>query len=147
MFRKNNELSRIGKPQSVNSIDKFKKISKSGIINLDNNDELKAYIEDNYKVSIRGFDKISLDENKIIFSGIDDMLKKYPDIENSLSTVFYDEKIKENGLLRGANIHIGRTWVNYKTITHELSYVMDKQRSADSNFYYSKNVLFKAKKN
>lgn len=113
---------------------------------MNNSEEIKAYIEDNYQVSIRGFDKVSLDENKIIFSGIDDMLKKYPEIEDSLSTVFYDEKFKDDGLLRGANIHMGKNGLNYETITHELSHVLDKQRSAGSNFDYSKSILMEARK-
>lgn len=136
-----NNLNRIGKIQSVNTLDKLEKISKSIIINMSDIDEIHKYISETYNIDIINFDSLDLDKNKIIFSGIDDIIKKYPDIKNSISFVIFDRNIKQDGLLRDLNIHIGNTGFNYETIAHELSHVIDKERSSENSLDYSTNIL------
>ena len=108
--------------------------------------DIQNYVKENYDISIQGFENLSLDKNKIIFSGLDDMLRSYPDVKNSLAGVIFDEGIKHDGLLRGFDIHIGKSGLNYETIIHELSHVMDKERSSSLEFDYSEKVLKKARK-
>ena len=83
--RENNELNRIGKQHSVDSLKKLKEISKSSIINMNTIKDIQNYVKENYDISIQGFENLSLDKNKIIFSGLDDMLRSYPDVKNSLA--------------------------------------------------------------
>lgn len=144
--RENNELNRIGKQHSVDSLKKLKEISKSSIINMNTIKDIQNYVKENYDISIQGFENLSLDKNKIIFSGLDDMLRSYPDVKNSLAGVIFDEGIKHDGLLRGFDIHIGKSGLNYETIIHELSHVMDKERSSSLEFDYSEKVLKEARK-
>ena len=65
---------------------------------------LRCYIKENYDISIQGFENLSLDKNKIIFSGLDDMLRSYPDVKNSLAGVIFDEGIKHDGQIGRAHV-------------------------------------------
>lgn len=141
----NTNLNRIGKNQSVNKIEKLNKVSKSSIINMNNIDEIKKYVSENYSINVVNFDNLDLDKSKIILSGLDDTILQYPDIKNSLNSIIFDKGIKQDGILRGFNIHIGETGLNYETITHELAHVIDKERSSADVLDYSQGVLKKAR--
>lgn len=142
----NANLNRIGKNHSINSIEKLNKISKSSIINMKNTDAIKKYIKENYSIDIVNFDSLDLEKSKIIFSGLDDVIKKYPDVKNSLNSVIFDEGITQDGILRGLNIHIGENGLNYETISHELAHVMDKERSSGNVLDYSQGILKKTRR-
>lgn len=145
--RKNHiNFNRIGKNQSVDNIEKLNAISKSDIISMNSLDEIKEYIKKNHEVTLIQFDVLPLEKTKIICSGLDDVLKKYPDSKNSLRSIIFDKNIKQDGLLRGLDVHIGNSGLNYETIAHELAHVIDKERSTFGTFDYSGKVLKEARK-
>lgn len=61
----NKLLNRIGDADTINTLEKLTNISKSGIINLNNIDEISDYFKSNFGIDVAGFDKVSIEMLKL----------------------------------------------------------------------------------
>lgn len=140
------KLSRISKANSINTLEKLGKISKSDIINMKDFTDIQTYLSETYNVKVTNFGKQSLEVQKVVLSAVDDMLTRFPEISETFREIVYNHRRKVAGVTSGHVVTLGKRGLNYETVVHELTHELDRARGGDS-LSYSSEVVTKAIKN
>lgn len=92
-----------------------------------------------------GFDKVSTENLKVLLSGFDDMIQKFPEIKDEIYIISYNPKKKVCGVISSKTVEISKKGLNYETAIHESAHAVDFARSFETE--YSDKIVEQARKN
>lgn len=144
--RELNRHNRISGSSSINTLEKLRTVSESGIINTNSISEIHLYLKEKYGLEALNFEKIGIEPQKIIFSAVDDMITQFPEIADIVKEIKYDSKLRLYGVTSKGFTRISKKGLNYETVIHELAHNLDIARGGDG-LEYSKDIVARAAKN
>lgn len=134
--------------RSFNSIEDLRSISDSAILNMTTQEEIDEYFKTTYNIELEGFTSKNVENNKFSLTGLDDMLKEFPEILQNLKKIVYVPNFKYLGEWSDKGIvkisHKGLT--DYGTGVHEAAHSLEHVRTG-FGMSYAQNVVNQAAKN
>lgn len=151
------------KSSGYNTVEDLKKVSQSSILNMQSFEEIENYFFNEYGIRIIGFpgqnqeepDKMSeefkknLEKMKITFSGVDDVINKFPETKHGIISITYKSRIRDFGRIDSVGrMEIGKLGLgDYGTGVHEAIHGLDFILSDYGTHSFSESIVSKALSN
>lgn len=134
--------------RSFSTIEDLRAVSNSSIINMSSLEEIVEYFKNQHNLDVTGFPSSRLEDMKMSFSGLDDMMTRYPEIKDNIHTVEYNPGMAALGKwFSDGTIKISSKGLkDYGTGIHEAAHALDYVRTGFGSSY-SESVTNQAVKN
>ena len=144
----NNYEKRYQRAKTVRNQETLETLSQSPIVKFDTTEDIVSYFKNEHGIPVENFPEIKGVKVKAPLAGIDDMLKRFPELKRIIKKISFDETISYMGEWDTiGNIKIGKSGLSdYGTGIHEPAHALDTLRSKPG-FSYSESVIKRAKKN
>ena len=136
---------RLGKISSETASEEWKKLTKSDIIELNNNEEIVNYFKEKHNIELSNIDKLKPEEIKPALCGVDDFLKDFPETKKKIIEIKYaptmldrSGEMSQKGLMRFRK----DGFANYSTGVHETAHALDYAKTPwkDKKLYSEKLI-------
>lgn len=136
---------RLGKVSSETAGEEWKKLTKSDIIELNNNEEIVNYFKEKHNIELSNLDKLKPEEIKPALCGVDDFLRDFPEARRGLKKIEYVPGLRKAYGTMDTNklMQIRKDgFADYGTGVHETSHALDFGKSSifDKEKYSEKIV-------
>ena len=111
-------------------------------------EEIVTYFNQQYGISITGFDRKDLFSVQATLAGFDDLMSEFPEAGRFLQTIQYNARLKDYGRINSS----GRSQIgpgglqDYGTGVHEAAHALDFFRSRARGVMYAEQVVEEARK-
>ena len=123
---------RLGKISSETASEEWKKLTKSDIIKLNNNEEIVNYFKEKHNIELSNIDKLKPEEIKPALCGVDDFLRDFPEARKGVNKIEYVPGLrKAHGTMDSNKLMQIRKdgFAEYGTGVHETSHALDFGKS------------------